>query len=61
MIKAEFSASSLQSSEIIIICWFAAQEIFLIIINVENSCAAAASYFLWKLWYISFSYLLIYN
>ncbi len=23
-----------------IICWFAAQETFLIIINVENSCAA---------------------
>ncbi len=44
--KAVFSASLLQSSvshdpsEIIIICWFAAQEIFLIIINVENSCAA---------------------
>ncbi len=28
------------SSEIIIICWFAAQETFMIIINVENSCAA---------------------
>ncbi len=28
------------SSEIILICWFAAQERFLIIINVENSCAA---------------------
>ncbi len=28
------------SSEIIIIYWFAAQETFLIIINVENSCAA---------------------
>ncbi len=28
------------SSEIIIICWFAAQETFLIIISVENSCAA---------------------
>ncbi len=26
------------SSEIILICWFAAQETFLIIINVENSC-----------------------
>ncbi len=45
VIKAEFSAS-LQSSEshdpseIILICWFAAQETFLIIINVENSCAA---------------------
>ncbi len=41
--KAEFSSSFLQSSvshdpsEIIIICWFAAQETFLIIINVENS------------------------
>ncbi len=46
MIKAEFSASLLQSSvshdpsEIIIICSFAAQESFLIIINVENSCDA---------------------
>ncbi len=28
------------SSEIIIICWFAARETFLIIINVENSRAA---------------------
>ncbi len=28
------------SSEIILICWFTAQETFLIIINVENSCAA---------------------
>ncbi len=34
-------------SEIILICCFAAQETFLIINNVENSCAA--SYFLWKL------------
>ncbi len=46
VIKAEFSASLLQTSvshdpsEIILICWFAAQETFLIIINVENSCAA---------------------
>ncbi len=31
------------SSEIILIYWFAAQELFLYIINVENSCAA--SYF----------------
>ncbi len=31
------------SSEIILICWFAAQETFLIIINVESRCAA--SYF----------------
>ncbi len=50
VIKAAFSASLiLQSSvlhdpsKIIIICWFAAQETFLIIIIVENSCAA--SYF----------------
>ncbi len=49
--KAEFSASLLESSvshdpsEIILICWFAAQEtfFFIIIINVQNSCAA--SYF----------------
>ncbi len=34
-----YSASLLQSSEIILICWFAAQKIFLII-NVESSCAA---------------------
>ncbi len=44
--KAEFSASSLQSSvshdpsEIILICWFAAQETNYCIINVENSCVA---------------------
>ncbi len=43
--KVEISESLLQSSvshdpsEIIIIYWFAAQETFLIIINVENSCA----------------------
>ncbi len=35
------------SSEIILICWFAAQETFLIIINVENSCCFM---FLWKRW-----------
>ncbi len=28
------------NSEIILICWFAAQETSLIIINVENSCAS---------------------
>ncbi len=39
------------SSEIIIICWFAAQQTFLIIINVENSCAA--QYFCGN-WYILF-------
>ncbi len=44
--KAEFSALLLQSavshdcSEIILICWFGAQERFLIMINVENSCIA---------------------
>ncbi len=27
-------------SEIVLICWFGAQETFLIIIIVENSCAA---------------------
>jgi len=49
VIKAEFSASLLQSSvshdpsEIILIWWFAAQETFLIIINVKNNCGA--SYF----------------
>ncbi len=31
-------------SEIILICWFFAQETFLIIINIKNSCAAS-SYF----------------
>ncbi len=47
MIKAEFSASLLQSSashdpsEIILICWFAAQDTFLIIINVENVWVAS--------------------
>ncbi len=44
--KAEFSISLLQSSvshdpsEITLMCWFAAQYIFIIIIIVENSCAA---------------------
>jgi len=27
-------------SEIILICWFGAQETFLIVIKVDNSCAA---------------------
>ncbi len=50
---AESSASLLQSSvshdpsEIILICWFALQEIFLII-NDENNCAALK--FSEKLW-----------
>jgi len=40
--KAEFSTSSLQSSvtwsfRIILICWFGAQETFLIIINFQKS------------------------
>ncbi len=49
VINAEFSASFLQSSvshdpsEIILIYWLNAQETYIIIINVENSCAA--SYF----------------
>ncbi len=34
---------SYDPSEIILICWFSVQEIFLIIISVENSCVA--SYF----------------
>ncbi len=45
--KAEFLALLLQSSvshdpsEIILICWFGAQETIIVIIsNVENSCAA---------------------
>ncbi len=45
-------------SEIILICWFAAQETFLIIINVENSCAVI---FMWKPWYNSFRILWIEN
>ncbi len=51
---AEFSASLLQSSvshdpsEIILICWFAAQDTLMIIINVENSCAASKKN-IWKL------------
>ncbi len=45
--KAEFSASLLQSSvshdpsEIILICWFAAQKTVLTIINLEISCAVS--------------------
>ncbi len=34
------SSVSHDPSEIILICWFGAQETFHIIINVENSCAA---------------------
>ncbi len=47
MIKAAFSASLLQSSvshnpsEIILKCWFASQETFLIIVNVENRYAVS--------------------
>ncbi len=53
VIKAEFSASLLQSSvshdsSEIIICRFDAQQTFLIIINFENSCTA--SYFWKNLW-----------
>jgi len=45
VIKAEFSASLLQSSvshdpsEINLVCWFDAQETRNVVINVENSCA----------------------
>jgi len=47
VIKAVFPASLLQSSvshdpsEISLIWWFDAQKTFLIIINVEDSCAAS--------------------
>jgi len=41
VIKADFFSHD--PSEIFLICWFAAHETFLIIINVENSFAA--SYF----------------
>ncbi len=46
MVKVNFQPSFIQSSvsrdpsEIILICIFGAQETFLIIINVENICAA---------------------
>jgi len=46
LIDFKMSASLLQSlmshdpAEIIKICWFATQGAFLIIINVENCCAA---------------------
>ncbi len=41
VIKLNFESSvSHDPSEIILICWFAAQEAFMIIIDVENSCAA---------------------
>ncbi len=53
VIKAEFSASLLQSSfshdpsEISLICRFAAQETFMIIVNVET-------FFLWKIHFSAF-------
>ncbi len=46
IITAVFSVT--WSSEINLIYWFAAQETFLIIFNVEN----IASYLLWKTWLI---------
>ncbi len=52
VIKAEFSSVSHDPSEIILICWFAAQETFLFIINIVNSCATL--YILWKPWYFIF-------
>ncbi len=57
VIKAVFSASLLQSSvshdpsEIILICWFAAQETLLIIINVDNN----GNFFLRIVWWIESS------
>ncbi len=46
LFKAEFPASLLQSSvSVNLICWFAALETFLIIIHVENSCAASYHHF----------------
>ncbi len=41
MAKQSFQQTSVSHdpSKIIITCWFAAQDIFIIIINVENSCA----------------------
>ncbi len=45
--------------EIILICWFAAQETFRIIINVESSCAASDFFvetiFFINLWWIESS------
>ncbi len=43
------SSVSNDPSEIIVICWFAAQETFLNIINAKNSCAA---YSFWALYII---------
>jgi len=42
-------------SEIILICWFGAQETVLFIINVENSCAA--EYFCGHCYTLSFKIL----
>ncbi len=36
-----FTHDEFASLENILICWFAAQETFLIIINVEKNCAAS--------------------
>ncbi len=58
--KSEFSASLLQSSvshdpsEIIIICWFAAQQTFLVIINV-GSIRAHISFGNCVIWWIECS------
>ncbi len=43
--KTEFSVS-----EIILICWFAAQETFLIIINVENIFVEIMIYYHSNVW-----------
>jgi len=41
------SSMSHDPSEIILICWFAAQETFIFSISVENSCAGN---FIGKVW-----------
>ncbi len=47
MKKCEFSAVTAVLSHYSILCWFAAQETFLTIINVENR-SATLNIFLWK-------------
>ncbi len=60
MAKPNFQQSLLQSSvsndfsEIILICWFAAQETFIIIINIENSCAVFVEMFVIYYFFVLF-------
>jgi len=49
---SSLSSVSHDPSEIILICWFDAQETFIICIDVENNCAA--SYFCGKKWFYIF-------